>query len=479
MSIKSLFKVFRSGSTNGESLTVVIQNGSVSIKEPNSDASDAVSFPIQSGDWQSVLEQALLATNSSANQVKVILNSDFYQTYQIEKPKLPREEWSVALPFLLKDLITERVTDIVADGIELPGGQKIQTYVVKKSLINDLVTLLQKSGYELQRLLPEDEVWAKIERETQSFMLLYRAKQENFKIAAFHETAIAFQRSIRTVAAPITNTASEALQLDGLALELQRSIDYLSSTVKQAHFGRLYVLCDEEEKERLASELQSRLSVQVSPLLENDASYAQVLASLELPESAGGINLYPDHLKPKTDYFTLTNLVAVWGSLAAILLGTHFFYDYQASGMSKQLTVLKADSRELSTKQATLQQKLARHVPTQAKVEAVERLNIEIQNKEISLGAVGKFDESQKLGFSGVMDSLAQLGRNDISLNKIYIDSNTLNMSGLASRPQAVPNWVNQFKKEHNLTGRTFETLSLGRNEEDIVTFELRAKVGK
>jgi MSHA biogenesis protein MshI len=371
------------------------------------------------------------------------------------------------------------VTDIVADGVALPNSSKIQAYVVNKSIINDLVKCCLKSGLELGNVVPEEEVWAHAQNELTSFMLLHRAKQEHFKIAAFHESSTAFQRSIRTVMAPITNTPSAALQYDGLALELQRSIDYLSSTFKQAHFGKLFILCDEEDQTLLAQELQERVSVQVVTLQQDQQTYAEVLASLTKPESTDEINLYPEHLKPKVDYFTLKNVVVTWAVLSTLLLGTFGVYSFQLSLLNEQLGQLSRESEALSAKQASLQQQVAKHVPTQEKLNAVARIKQDIENKQASLKAVGQFDDSQKLGYSGVMTSLSILGRNDISLSDIYIDSDNLNMSGLASRPQAVPNWINQFKKEHNLVGRTFETLTLGRNEDDIVTFELRAKLEK
>lgn len=80
------------------------------------------------------------------------------------------------------------------------------------------------------------------------------------------------------------------------------------------------------------------------------------------------------------------------------------------------------------------------------------------------------------MGYSGVMQSLAQLGRNDISLSSIQMDADNLDIKGMARDPQAIPNWVNQFKSEINLVGRSFEKLRIARNEQNVLTFELRTK---
>ncbi|EED26637.1 msha biogenesis protein mshi [Vibrio sp. 16] len=147
--------------------------------------------------------------------------------------------------------------------------------------------------------------------------------------------------------------------------------------------------------------------------------------------------------------------------------------------MSSELSALKSQESEFRLQVDTLTQRLAKHQPTPAKVAAVARLEQEIESKRQSLQAVSEYDDAQQMGYSGVMRSLAQLGRNDISLNSITIDSTGLDLQGYAREPQVIPNWINQFKTELNLVGRTFEKLQIGRNDQDIVIFELKTRGDK
>ncbi|WP_232061097.1 hypothetical protein [Vibrio taketomensis] len=48
---------------------------------------------------------------------------------------------------------------------------------------------------------------------------------------------------------------------------------------------------------------------------------------------------------------------------------------------------------------------------------------------------VGKYDGQQQVGYSGVMQSLAKLGRSDIALNSIQMDANNLDIRGMARDP--------------------------------------------
>ncbi len=90
------------------------------------------------------------------------------------------------------------------------------------------------------------------------------------------------------------------------------------------------------------------------------------------------------------------------------------------------------------------------------------------------MDAVDDYDKEQQVGYSSVMNSLATLGRNDISIQHIYLDKSNIDISGLARNASVIPNWVGQFKQEQSLVGRTFKTLKIGRNTNDVVTFELR-----
>ena len=158
------------------------------------------------------------------------------------------------------------------------------------------------------------------------------------------------------------------------------------------------------------------------------------------------------------------------------MLTSFAYLHFQQSSLNQELEDFQIQQREFEQQLASLNERLAKHKPSAAKVAAVARLKLDIQAKRASLKAVDEFDDSQQIGYSGVMRALAELGREDISLNHIFIDANTMDLQGLAREAKAIPNWVNQFQSEVNLVGRTFEKLRIGRNDDDIVTFELITK---
>ncbi|AIW20006.1 MSHA biogenesis protein MshI [Vibrio coralliilyticus] len=475
MNIQSLIGKLKHNKKVGHKLTVVVQPGELYFSALVDHALPS-KVVVEGGAWQETLLKTLIQAKLPEIHLDIVLNSKFYQTYQIDKPNIPEAELAGALPFLLKDLISEKVTDIVADAAELPVGNKLQVYVVPKSLIFGLQQQLSAHHIQLDRVLVEDEVWGVSAGEVSHFLLLQRSKQSSFRVSAFVDHHCAFQRTIRGVASPLTGVATSVLQLDGIALELQRSIDYLSSQLRGASLHQMKVCCDEEDQPELVEALSERLSVKVAALSENDRESGDILIEFSEQLSEQAVNLYPDSLKPKKENFTLTNVVFAWGAVAAILLTSFAYLHFQQSALNQELEDFQIQQREFEQQLASLNERLAKHKPSAAKVAAVARLKLDIQAKRASLKAVDEFDDSQQIGYSGVMRALAELGREDISLNHIFIDANTMDLQGLAREAKAIPNWVNQFQSEVNLVGRTFEKLRIGRNDDDIVTFELITK---
>lgn len=475
MNIQSLIEKFSSGTRSGNCLRVVVQPSAIYFSE-----FDAAILPkrvsTEGADWQKVLVNTLVKGQVADTAIDVVLNSSLYQNYQIEKPNVPQEELSLTLPFLLKDLISEKITEIIADAMPLPSSNKLQVYVVPKSMVLGLAESLAQVNLKLGHILVEDDVWGRVATDTERFVLLQRSQNGAYKVSAFVDNRCVFQRTIRGVTAPLTGVASASFQLDSVALELQRSIDYLSSQMRGATLHRMKVCCDDEDNGELAKALDERLSVSVAPLTDTGLESGALLTQFISQNYDAGINLYPAHLQPKVDHFTLNNVALASALLMVVMCSAYGYNAWQHAQLTQDLSVVKSQEKEFNQQLVSLNQRLAKHRPSPEKVHAVERLKEDILSKRDSLNAVSKYDGAQQAGYSGIMASLAQLGRNDISINYIHMDDDTLDIKGLARDPQAIPNWVNQFKGELNLVGRSFEKLKIGRNEQNILTFELHTK---
>ncbi len=312
------------------SLSIVMLTEGIYLSKvnPNSGLESVSFYELTDNNWDFILSSALKENQCQNLNATVTLGSHLYQSFQLEKPTVPKDEWPVALPFLLKDLITERVTDIVADGVELGDSNKIQAYVVVKRFVEQLKQVLDHRNVKLLKISPEDEVWAHARQDVPAYMLLHRSQKSDFKIGAFVNQGSIFQRTIRGVESPITGEYANSLQIDALALELQRSMDYLSSQLKQVQINKLFLCCDDENNEELREALQERLNVMVEPLLLVDTQHqsGEVLVNETYQLGLKGANLYPPHLQPKKEMFNLDVVAASWLVLFLIMMAIYSVY---------------------------------------------------------------------------------------------------------------------------------------------------------
>ncbi|MDN3608300.1 MSHA biogenesis protein MshI [Vibrio ostreicida] len=472
MNITSLLGKFQRNAREGHRITVIVQPSELYFSAV-SDSGLPSKLRVEGEGWQEVLINALKESKLADIVLDIVLSSNFYQTYQIEKPNIPQEELSGALPFLIKELISEKVTEIVADSAHLPLSNKLLVYVASKSVILGLQQSLLTHHIQLDRVMVEDEIWGVSADEASHFLLLQRSYQNSFRLSAFVDHHCAFQRTIRGVSSPLTGVATSALQMDGIALELQRSIDYLSSQLRGTSLHQMKVCCDEEDNQELVDALNERLNVKVEALNETEIESGNVLLNYIHQINDSVVNLYSDALKPKVEYFTLPKVIGSWGALTLCFLIGFGFLHFKEMEFAKLLERQKQQEASLRQELSALVEQLPEHKPSPAKIAAVNRLKLELQANRASLKAVGEFDQTQQEGYSGTMRSLSKLSRQDISLNRIYIDHQKMDLHGLARDAKSIPSWVKQFKSEVNLVGRSFDKLRIGRNDDNIITFEL------
>ncbi|MEZ9417988.1 MSHA biogenesis protein MshI, partial [Vibrio sp. 10N.286.49.E1] len=122
---------------------------------------------------------------------------------------------------------------------------------------------------------------------------------------------------------------------------------------------QLKICCDEENEAELQDVLNNTLSSAVSLLADGERENSEsLLVKLAAEKTVFNVNLYPEHLKPKKEYFTLTNVVASWGLVCVLLLSGYFVMQYQASNLDKALTALQHDSSQLNKQVNQLNSKL-------------------------------------------------------------------------------------------------------------------------
>jgi len=462
-----------------DSITVVHESGQEWITE-----SIATST---AGEWAAAITSLLAKHQLDGCALRLVLGHGLYQSMLIEKPELPREEYSTALPFLVKDLVNESPLELVADGFPAPLKDRLQVFVTNRAQVEQLIRICSDTGCEVVSISAEEVAWGQLTAPSLSQLVLHCRRNASLQLTAFKQQAMCFQRQLRGFPSPLLDEKQagdigNSLQLDGLALELQRSLDFLSAQLRDSPITQLLISCDDDDDSALAAELSQRLSVAVAAitpqhqvLTSNAARIAQ--AALMEPEGAG-INLYSDALKPQTQLLTLQNVVLSWVLAVVVMATMAGWYSWHTYQQQQQLA---AERSRLDSKQSELDRAktaLAKHIPSPLKVELAGELEQHLAAKQATLKAIEMHDDSLQVGYAGLLRQLSDAASGNISLNHIRITGKQLDLEGLARTPDSVPSWLKAFKGYSELSDRRFQLMSLGRNKQNVVTFKLLAERG-
>ncbi|WP_421260147.1 PilN domain-containing protein [Aeromonas sp. 600774] len=185
------------------------------------------------------------------------------------------------------------------------------------------------------------------------------------------------------------------------------------------------------------------------------------------------INLYGAEFRPKRQWASLNQMALVWGFALLLILLTGGGYSWQQQQVSRALAQRSAELELKRSEAQRLDAELARH-------QADPRLQQQLVNKQDELTAkqglmrqLGSLTLQKSQGYASVMADLSRIRNNNLSLQRIEINEGRINLSGFAGRSQDVPAWVNRFKQTPSLVGKEFGELTLSRDKEGRLTFQL------
>ncbi|CZF78441.1 hypothetical protein [Grimontia marina] len=429
----------------------------------------------QSDLWMAATQLIARHEISKAN-VHLVLGHGLYQSLLIDDPGLSDEDKRAALPFQLKDFISDSPSDIVADGFSSPVANRFQAFVCHKLPLIQFSKALEKSQCRLTNVSLEDVVLRQWTRLDKTEMVLSRDSYGVLQLAAFHLGRLCFQRQIRGVI--LEGQMMSPSVVDDLALEVQRSLDYLRSQLKSVQVTGLVVSVHGIDDTELAFQLSSRLSVAVRPqqLFETEAHHQHIAIAALNCDYSPDVNLFSDGLSPKAPLLTFEKMLLVWGatSLLVVLVAA---YQQFSLGQAKQFFSV-ADSERQSAQSLSdeLNEQLALHLPSISLTNEVNEKKASIDAKRRALTAVKKHDAALQQGHADTFRALASLSRRDISVSSISVSQNALDLKGLASTPSSVPAWLQSFSTQPSLSDRVFEQMALSRDEKNRLNFNLVSK---
>ncbi len=245
---------------------------------------DTCEFAFDGVNWSKVF--ALIAKQFGPAQVQITLCSSFYNLLLVDKPNVESEEMTQALLWSVKDMVSQPVTNIHLDYFEppLPGNTKLNVVVVEKASLSALVLAAKDHDMDVEGInIEEMAVTNLFTEETQARLVLSHTSGQELLLTVVKQGELFMQRRVRGFN-QLDSVSAEDLAYglaDNLSLELQRSMDYFESQLRQAPVASIELLIN-GHVEKLAELVSANFNQKVNTI-EVDSVEAK-MAALALDE---------------------------------------------------------------------------------------------------------------------------------------------------------------------------------------------------
>lgn len=224
---------------------------------------------IVDGDTPAAVTALLLRYEKLAKKsqpLQLVLGAGLVQEVSLEKPNLPEEEIAGALQWTIKDLVTLPAEDIVADYYDPPiqaaGSKNIQVVVASRAFLMPILNVLHDAKFDIQGIVNSIQALTHWFTEEQKLVLLTESPNQVSQLHIIANRQLVLNRELTRVRPLSRIAADETDELEVLALEVQRSLDFYSGQLRQAPLGHLGVASGHAQAQQVASFLGAQLGLE-------------------------------------------------------------------------------------------------------------------------------------------------------------------------------------------------------------------------
>ncbi|RUO71960.1 Type II secretory pathway component [Idiomarina ramblicola] len=201
-------------------------------------------------------------------QVTLVLGTDLYESVQVDRPMLDAEEISESLKYSLSDLVSFSADEIIADYYEFPeqpsGQDKVVAVAANKHYLKPWVEFFNDRELVLTDIAISELALPQLaEVQHHAELTLYQNPAGNYIAQINTPNGLMFSRILRGVTdiSGYNENEIEAGALEPLATELQRSVDYFESHLRQAPISRILLAVEHRQPAIIGKSLSELLAV--------------------------------------------------------------------------------------------------------------------------------------------------------------------------------------------------------------------------
>jgi len=445
-----------------------------------------------------------------------ILSRKLYTTLSIKPPEVKSSELDHTVKWLIKDQIEQPINSILTTHYTPyhldKENEKLTVVVAEKNLIENLIELTKESNLQLVSIQISELAPGGALRSNKKLETNNPNKLEN-KITGFIDqdqsgliynfyigSSLAFTRHIKGRFFPKTSEGEFSLesdnrqsQVDQFLLETQRTLDYCISQIFRKPVDSLILDASKVDDEALVTALEQLTELPVTrfeykQLTTEDSTQSpeqEPVEQLSLTEIGAifyqeslstdqSVNFYLSEYQPKPLEFGFKFAASIAIVFTLAFLGYGHLQNQQLSQLEQQFAdnQKKLDKTQESIKK--IQKQRGKTSPTQNIQKQILRKQKELIASKKLLAKVIKQKATKPVNYSQVLNALSQQKEKHLWLTKIDLYPESINLTGQATDPAAIPDYIAKMAT-NNLLSSEFEEFEIKRdiNDRRIVNFSM------
>ena len=210
-------------------------------------------------DWVPQLKKYVVKNGLANTPCRVALSIAKYQILQVDKPAVAESEIAQALQWLVKEQLPgeeELILDYFDYPASSPSAAKLNVVAVAKKEIVDICRGIREAGLKLTDIgIEELATCDLVPGEDDAVMTLFQEPGDQVCLNIVKQNKLFFARRLRGYE-NMSNLSPEELQAgvcDTLSVEIQRSMDYFDSQLRQAPVKKILIALDSPHQDTLAA----------------------------------------------------------------------------------------------------------------------------------------------------------------------------------------------------------------------------------
>lgn len=222
-------------------------------------------------DWQTELKSFVSEHNLSNTKTTIVFATKKYRLVQTDKPGVPDTEIAQALQWSVKDLLMTQ-DEVAIDYFDLPaqttGANKVNVVAIAKNELYEVCKGVMEAGLFIAQVTVEELATCELLPDNQDgYVTMFQSPGAEVCLNIVKGGKLYFSRRIKGYE-QISSFTEMELQMgvsETLSVELQRSMDFFESQLRQAPVKKIFINLDTEHQAVLAKLVGEAMQVDAEP----------------------------------------------------------------------------------------------------------------------------------------------------------------------------------------------------------------------